>query len=956
MQDIQNIRLILSVNGQGIIQEVNQDYVQWTGFSKEHLVGLPVDNIRNPYPKVLIEDMSKTLTSGRAYSFYANEKKKSGESYWCEMALQPIFKDGVYGGYVAVKRILDHSEISMAEKAFSKLRSGKYVINNGVITPKWIHASFGKLMNLKTSVLTLSAAAVFLTVAVSGSLLYEEHEVSKIESKAIASHSDKILSVLDEMINKKAEIGLTNIVGIMKSDFIRKMAAEENAEELHAKLNTISDFYRENTALHNIKIHLINEEGVSYYMSWKDSQKRSDVSSRGYVVDALSVKSPKAYNAVSTSGFNIKSTLPIYNNGKYEGFSEFIQGVGSIRRNWEKQGKMYMVAISNDYIQKQPEGTRTANAKNISLQPDGSFVVGNNSQFSKEKAGGMIELLNRISMKDLISKGYLISGTHFLMSHPILDANNNVIGYHVLAESIEEFQAYLDAQTLVAKKTFWATLITLLVTVSSFLLFVFFAFLSPINKMRERIEKSTEDSDLFTRLPSYGKNELSVLAQAYNNQQMMTQYAIVETQMMLADIETGSLSRNVEYAFKSDFGILKASLNNTSKGLKETFGVIEDVMKDLQSGRFDAVHEHDLKGAYARVVDDCSASMTKLSDVFSEIGSVMESAKRGDFSKKADIDAQGQINALVETINTSMSHIEDGFGDVVQAAQRMANRDFTQPITAHYENTMDDAKQAINQSMSDLRQTMSEIIETVHLVSNEIQQVARGTEALNERTQEQAASLEETSAAMEETASQVQNNLESTKIASSIAEGKKAILNDANQTMHETQEAMNGIKEASEKIKSITSLIDSIAFQTNLLALNAAVEAARAGEHGRGFAVVAGEVRNLAGKSADAAKEISELVEKTALAIGNGVEKVDTVNGYLEKITSETERIRSVVASINSASNEQAVGISEVNNAVASIDAVTQQNAALVEQTYATVKQVNSATEELIKSVSRFKV
>jgi methyl-accepting chemotaxis protein len=198
---------------------------------------------------------------------------------------------------------------------------------------------------------------------------------------------------------------------------------------------------------------------------------------------------------------------------------------------------------------------------------------------------------------------------------------------------------------------------------------------------------------------------------------------------------------------------------------------------------------------------------------------------------------------------------------------------------------------------------------------------------------------------MEQTTSQIQSNLANTQAAATIAHTQVGMLTQANALMVDTKNSMNNIKTASDQIRDITGLIDSIAFQTNLLALNAAVEAARAGEHGRGFAVVASEVRNLAGKSADATKQISQLIETTTQAINVGVAQVDKVGSSLEHITDETQKMRNLVNEIERASQEQAHGVEEVNKAITQIDGVTQQNAALVEETTAATEGLQASAQ-----------
>jgi methyl-accepting chemotaxis protein len=365
---------------------------------------------------------------------------------------------------------------------------------------------------------------------------------------------------------------------------------------------------------------------------------------------------------------------------------------------------------------------------------------------------------------------------------------------------------------------------------------------------------------------------------------------------------------------------------------------------------------HDLPGEYAKVVLTCETAMVQLSEVFKDINDVMQFAARGKLDERIHKLQHSDIALLQNSINESLSLIQKGFGEVISASQRMAQGDFSQPMNGQYEYALNEAKQAINDSMQSLTRTLSEMKEVAYQVNDNTLNVAEGTQSLNQRTQEQAASLEQTSAAMEQTTAQIRSNLENTQVAAQIAHKQSALLADANQLMIETKSSMHNIETVSQRIREITGLIDSIAFQTNLLALNAAVEAARAGEHGRGFAVVAAEVRSFAGKSADATKQIGELIESTAQAVQVGVSQVDKVGSSLEQITSETQRMSSLVEEIERASQEQSQGVDEVNKAISNIDSMTQKNAALVEETTAATEGLQQSSESLQQSINQFKL
>jgi len=241
-------------------------------------------------------------------------------------------------------------------------------------------------------------------------------------------------------------------------------------------------------------------------------------------------------------------------------------------------------------------------------------------------------------------------------------------------------------------------------------------------------------------------------------------------------------------------------------------------------------------------------------------------------------------------------------------------------------------------------------------VSTAAQQIARGNDDLSQRTQEQASSLEETASSMEEMTSTVKQNAENASHANQLARGAREQAERGGEVAAQAVVAMKEINVSSRKIAEIVSLIDEIAFQTNLLSLNAAVEAARAGEQGRGFAVVATEVRNLAQRSAGAAKEIKGLINDSAEKVKAGSELVDQSGKALAEIVDSVKKVTDIVAEIAAASQEQSAGIDQVNNAVSQMDEMTQQNAALVEEAAAAARAMQEQAGELARQVAFFRL
>ncbi|MEZ0232624.1 MAG: methyl-accepting chemotaxis protein [Methylophilaceae bacterium] len=260
---------------------------------------------------------------------------------------------------------------------------------------------------------------------------------------------------------------------------------------------------------------------------------------------------------------------------------------------------------------------------------------------------------------------------------------------------------------------------------------------------------------------------------------------------------------------------------------------------------------------------------------------------------------------------------------------------------------------ALIENMSEIITQIKEASDTINTAAGEI---SAGNNDLSQRTEEQASSLEETAASMEELASTVKQNSENAKQANLLAVEASDVANKGGNVVNQVVTTMSDISSSSRKIVDIISVIDGIAFQTNILALNAAVEAARAGEQGRGFAVVAGEVRNLAQRSATAAKEIKELIADSVEKVTSGTKLVQEAGDTMQEIVTSVGRVTGIMEEIAGASAEQSTGIDQVNSAVSQMDEVTQQNAALVEQAAAASESLLEQADSLMRNVNLFKL
>lgn len=480
---------------------------------------------------------------------------------------------------------------------------------------------------------------------------------------------------------------------------------------------------------------------------------------------------------------------------------------------------------------------------------------------------------------------------------------------------------------------------------------------NPIHALVDTMKAVQQNGRFNLRHPNAkGKDDIAEAAQALNQLLQSLDSAFKEIRQVMHAIREGDFTLRVTGSLHGDLDELKQDVNGSAQSVATTMQALSDVMQGIAQGNFSVRLDERVQGGLKAQVD---TAMQQMDIAVHTIADAMEYAAKGVFSHRVTGNLQGDMAKLKTSVNQSLEEIENAIDEITQSAQAMSQGDLTRLINGKHEGELNDLQQALNSSIHHLADMVQQIRQASMTVTHGANQISSGSNDLNQRTQAQTQSLIQTAASMEQMTASVQSNSQNAQRASQLAENAKQKTHAGVTIMQQTIEAMNDIESASHQISEIITLIDSVAFQTNLLALNAAVEAARAGEAGRGFAVVAGEVRNLAGRSADAANQIKQLINNTVSHIENGNALVNQSNQALQEIDEAISSVNEIVSeistsTISTSTTEQATGISQVNHAISDMDQTTQNNAHLVEELTDHASDVNQQANELEKTVSGF--
>ncbi len=446
----------------------------------------------------------------------------------------------------------------------------------------------------------------------------------------------------------------------------------------------------------------------------------------------------------------------------------------------------------------------------------------------------------------------------------------------------------------------------------------------------------------WTRASAALKTRDTAYIESLQKEMSATSKAISDDQKVLEEMMTDAKGKELMETVakvRKIYVDARAALIKRQQGGEDIFALVDSELKPLATTYLKSVND---VADHARVLLE---EIQKTSE---------ESATRSQIAQSVGT-VVAVLLGIVLAVGVTRSIVKP-VHEAVATTERIAGGDLSTPIHAEGTDEMAHLLQSLSAMQTQLATLVHKVRQGSDAVSVASSEIAQGNHDLSARTESQASALQETAASMEELSSTVKQNADNARQANQLAQNASTVAVQGGEVVGQVVDTMRGISESSKKIADIINVIDGIAFQTNILALNAAVEAARAGEQGRGFAVVAGEVRSLAGRSAEAAKEIKTLINDSVGRVDQGTALVDRAGSTMQEVVSSIKRVNDIMGEISAASNEQSIGVGQVGDAVTQMDQATQQNAALVEEMAAAASSLKSLAQDLVTTVSVFKV
>ncbi|WP_051678605.1 methyl-accepting chemotaxis protein [Thiomicrospira pelophila] len=809
-------------------------------------------------------------------------------------------------------------------------------------------------MSNRSSSLNLKVIGIASTVGVIvallvGSMMY--FTSVKPVKKDIEQNLLKEMKVhVDAAMELKVQSGIMGATAMTLQKNVIEALYVEDRESVLPLFAEVREGFRSKSPFKNIGTILFTADGRMLVRSWDLESYGQDASNSPLVRRAMKEKQAFGALGVGAKGVGVVAISPVMDDGEFMGMISLLQGLGSVTKDFRNNLDIdYVLMADKRYIaEKYGDMPNVDNNKPVSE----NYILASNRWFDEAIVEKVTKFFKPV---DGEKRALYLGGGKVFIDLPAYDEEGLVFGRHMFVMDKSVYLGPIEK----AMNAAWMSLIGVLLGI----FFLTFALvvaigrmvIKPLQKVQQTTDNIMRTGNFSLRADVGSMDEVGRTANALNELLEQISKALNEANETVSAISQGDFSHRIAGKYVGDLDKLKIGVNDSADNIAQVMKQLGQTMQAMHDGDFKIDIDCQAKGEYLTMMNNAQSAMNEMNAIIAQINEVMGYMSEGQFGHRVELEARGEMSVLKERINESMEQLDDAIKDITRIVVAQSEGDLTQSIVADYEGDLKTLKDAVNQSLEKLAEIVSQAMQAADIVSNASDEVSRGALDLSQRVQEQAAALEQTSATMDEMNSAVQNNTDNSQQAAEVASKVQKEAGQGQQVMQQTINAMNSIQESSHKISDIVTLIDGIAFQTNLLALNAAVEAARAGDHGRGFAVVAGEVRALAQKSAEAAKDIKNLIDESVSRIDDGTRLASESGERLASITGSIEQVTGMINQIARASSEQAEGVSQVHTAISDIDGATQQNAALVEETSAAAESMSEQATELSRNMAFFK-